>query len=531
MVAFLKVSTPKYESREVQLNLSDQNESQLSGEFPEHMVLIDCETTGGNATRHRVIEIGLVVVEKGKIIDQWQTLVDPEVRLPSSIASLTGITPQMLEGAPTFDHIAETLMNFLKDRTFVAHNARFDYGFLKNEFARTGQKFVAKPLCSVKISRLLYPQFARHGLTQIINRFQLTIEKRHRALDDAMVIYHFFLQSSGLFENGEILAACKSILAKPSLPPLLKASEIEKLPKGAGVYYFRDTKGNLLYVGKSVNIRNRVMSHFTQDFRNPKDYRINLQVARIDYEKTNSDFSAQLLESMHIKSMNPMFNRRLRITKQLFQFKIGETPAGYHKVSIEKMAAKPSASAYGLFRSPRQARKILEKLADEYYLCHKFLGLEGSHKQWNKRPCFRAQLKKCFGACQNSEPISIYNDRLEMALASYQVKVWPWPSAILVEEGASDGDTPHFHLINNWSYIAKPTSMLELEELGYNTNERTTIAGAGVVSFPEPGPGPEDKPTDIDIYHILVKFLLDPTRMDFNKLRVWPLKPISTLMS
>ena len=191
------------------------------------------------------------------------------------------------------------------------------------------------------------------------------------------------------------------------------------------------------------------------------------------------------------------------------------------------MASKPSASAYGLFRSPRQARKILEKLADEYYLCHKFLGLEGSHKQWNKRPCFRAQLKKCFGACQNSEPISIYNDRLEMALASYQVKVWPWPSAILVEEGASDGETPHFHLVNNWSYIAKPTSMLELEELGYNTNERTTIAGAGVVSFPEPEP--EDKPTDIDIYHILVKFLLHPTRMDFNKLRVWPLKPLSLI--
>ena len=270
------------------------------------------------------------------------------------------------------------------------------------------------------------------------------------------------------------------------------------------------------------------MSHFTQDFRNHKDFRINLQVASISYEQTNSDFSAQLLESEHIKSMNPMFNRHLRKTKRLFQFKISETPAGYQKVSIERIAAKPSASAFGLFRSPRQARKTLERLADEHYLCHRLLGLEGSQKHCNERPCFRAQLRKCFGACQNLEPTSIYNDRLRVAMTQYQIKVWPWPSAILIEEGAaSDVKAPEFHLVNNWSYLAKPRNSLELQELGYQKNESTAIAIA------DSGPRPESevKPTDIDTYHILVKFLLDPTRMRLNKLRIWPLETISEPVS
>ena len=129
----------------MQINFFDRNTTQLSDEFPESMVLVDCETTGGNATRHRIIEIGLVVVERGSIIDRWQSLVDPEANLPSNISSLTGIAPEMLQGAPKFADIAKKLMNLLKGRIFVAHNARFDYGFLKNEFERIGIVSLQKP--------------------------------------------------------------------------------------------------------------------------------------------------------------------------------------------------------------------------------------------------------------------------------------------------------------------------------------------------------------------------------------------------
>ena len=173
----------------MQLNwLDNPTPKRLSSGFPEKMVLLDCETTGGKATYHRIIEIGLLIIENGELIETWQTFVDPEMALPPFIQRLTGITPEKLDGAPLFADIAGELLNTLEGRTLVAHNARFDYGFLKNEFQRAGIRYNAKPLCSVKFSRNLYPQFKRHGLSQIIQRFQLTINNRHRALDDAEMI-------------------------------------------------------------------------------------------------------------------------------------------------------------------------------------------------------------------------------------------------------------------------------------------------------------------------------------------------------
>lgn len=210
----------------MQLNWLD-NETRppaaLSPGFPEKMVLLDLETTGGKATHHRIIEIGLLVIEQGVVIERWQSFIDPETSLPPFIQSLTGIAPSMLRGAPKFAQVAETLLGFLEGRTLVAHNARFDYGFLKNEFERIGTSYNAKPLCSVKFSRSLYPQFKRHGLDQIIKRFELAIENRHRALDDAAMIHQFFLKSSALFAEEEIASTCTSLLKNPALPPLLKA--------------------------------------------------------------------------------------------------------------------------------------------------------------------------------------------------------------------------------------------------------------------------------------------------------------------
>ena len=170
--------------------LSNKAEALSSG-FPEKMVLIDCETTGGNALRHRVIEIGAIMVDQGKITGSWQSLCNPEQHLPENIQRLTGISPAMLKSAPTFSDISHELSELTEGRILVAHNARFDFSFLKNEFDREGVKFNLKPLCSVKFSRLLYPQFKRHGLTEIINRFKFEILKRHRALDDAKIIYDF----------------------------------------------------------------------------------------------------------------------------------------------------------------------------------------------------------------------------------------------------------------------------------------------------------------------------------------------------
>ena len=306
----------------MQLNwLDTPPPTQLSSGFPEKMVLLDCETTGGNAVHHRIIEIGLLVIENGELIETWQSFIDPRVALPPFIQKLTGISPGMVRGAPEFSEIAEELLAKLEGRTLVAHNARFDYGFLKNEFERVGISYNAKPLCSVKFSRNLYPQFKRHGLSQIIERFELSIENRHRALDDAQMIYQFFLKSSALFPDDEIAATCKMLLKRPALPTLLNPKDVEKLPGSAGVYYFYDQKSVLLYIGKSVHIRNRVMSHFSSDHKNPKDLQMSTKIAHVDFELAPSDFGAQIRESNQIKALSPLYNRRLRKVKKLFQYR------------------------------------------------------------------------------------------------------------------------------------------------------------------------------------------------------------------
>ena len=505
----------------------------LSNGFPEKMVLLDLETTGGKATHHRVIEIGLLIIEQGEVIERWQSFIDPETTLPPFIQKLTGIAPSMLRGAPLFAEIAEQLLSYLDGRTLVAHNARFDYGFLKNEFQRAGISYNAKPLCSVKFSRSLYPQFKRHGLDQIIKRFQLPIENRHRAMDDAEMIQRFFLKSSALFSEDEISATCASLLKNPALPPLLKASDIKKLPGSAGVYYFYDTGGTLLYVGKSVHIRNRVMSHFSQDHKNPKDQRINNKLAHISVEKTPTDFGAQIRESNQIKALAPLYNRRLRKTKKLYQYRCEEDSNGYQRIAIEavELDAEAIDERFGLFRSPRQASKQIEKLADHYFLCHKLLGLESDASVSNQKPCFRAQLKKCFGACHGAEEAAIYNQRVNSALTNYQLKMWPYPGAIMIEErDMQEPENVAFHVVHNWRYIAKLTLPEDLYDYGYQMADARGTLGYDRQSLNDSQPSAptsDDDRFDLDIYFILVRFLVDAEKMKMHNLKIWPLTAYS----
>ena len=514
----------------MQLNWLDQpTPTRLSSGFPEAMVLLDCETTGGKAIYHRIIEIGLVVVENGKLIETWQTFIDPKVSLPPFIQRLTGISPSMVNGAPEFADVAEELLSKLKGRTLVAHNARFDYSFLKNEFERAGISYNAKPLCSVKFSRNLYPQFKRHGLSQIIERFNLSIENRHRALDDAQMIYQFFQKSSALFSDDEIAATCKTLLKRPSLPTLLDAKEVEKLPASAGVYYFYDQKGTLLYVGKSVNIRNRVMSHFSSDHKNPKDLQMSTKIAQVDFEQTPSDFGAQIRESNQIKALFPLYNRRLRKVKKLFQYRSAEDNNGYLRLSIETVETEDTdvEEQFGLFRSPRQASKQLEKLADQYFLCHKLLGLEGDRN--SRQACFRSQLKKCFGACQGTEPAHSYNERMKAALKNYQIKLWPYSGPILVEERDPQSlDRVVFHVVDRWRYMAKLPILEDIYDLGYQLLGENNRPSSLVNKATDSRDDADDR-FDLDIYFILVRFMVDKEKMKMNNLKIWPLIELSSL--
>ena len=498
----------------------------LSDGFPEQMVLLDLETTGGKVTFHRVIEVGLLVVEQGKVIERWNTLVDPETPLPQFIQTLTGISPSDLKGAPVFSTIADELFDKLKGRVLVAHNARFDYGFLKNEFNRVGIKYSTKPLCSVKVSRKLFPQYKRHGLSEIIKRFDFGIKSRHRAMDDAEVIWKLFLKSSQLYDDQEIEAVCSSLLKRPALPMHLDAAEIDKLPRTPGVYYFYDTQGNILYVGKSVTLRDRVMSHFNSDHSNPKDLEMSGKIAHIDFKTTPSDLGAQLLESREIKALNPYYNRRLKKVTQLYQFQVVRDELGYDciRTVVVKDAADNAqlSGQFGLFRTRNQASERMEKLAQYYFLCQKLCGLQSSEKPAQRTACFSYQLKRCFGPCCQKEPPEAYNERVNIALKELSYRVWPWPSAVLLEERGEGEDNSAWHLLNQWRYIRTVSSQEELHELGFAFAESQScdLSKESDVS-PD-----ESADFDLDTYLILVRFLLNPELMKTNNLKVTALQVI-----
>ena len=492
----------------------------LSSGFPEKMVFLDCETTGGRADYHRIIEIGLLVVEDGRLVETWQSFINPETSLPPFIQRLTGIQPAMVAQAPLFAEIAPLLLDKLQGRTLVAHNARFDYSFLKQEFRRAGIDYSTKPLCSVRFSRNLYPQFKRHSLSTIIQRFQISIENRHRALDDARVIYDFFLKTTALLAADDIQACCRQLLKNTSLPPLLEPGAVDNLPKAPGVYYFYDQGGALLYIGKSINIRHRVLSHFSSDHSNPKDLRISRKLAHIDFELTPTDFGAQLRESDQIKQLSPIYNRRLRRSRKLFQYRVDSDNQGYQRLTVQQVtAAEPSQEYFGLFRSPRQALTKLQQLADQFSLCHRLLGLESTGNARGDQPCFRYQLKKCLGACCGREPPDSYNQRLDKAIKQYPIQAWPYPGPILVEERSpQDRDLTTFHLVDNWRYIAK----LSLAEDIYDHGLRLA-APADVSAAPTPSRLPSDSSFDLDMYFILIRFLLNPDKLKLNNLKLWPL--------
>jgi len=490
------------------------------------MVILDCETTGGKSTYHRIIELGYLVIEDGQCTHRQQQFINPGTVIPPGIQRLTGIRPEMLRGAPEFRDIADELLALLRGRVLVAHNARFDYGFLKNEFRRCGLDYKSRPLCSVKLSRRLYPQYRRHSLDQIIRRFRFSIDQRHRAFDDAEIIYRFFLKSTALFHEDDIRATCTDLLKTSSLPVNLERAEVDRLPSSAGVYHFYDQQDRLLYIGKSVNIKSRVMSHFNQDHRNSKDSKMNREIAHIDYLETPTDFGAQILESQLIKSMQPLHNYRLRRARKLYQIKLAGNQDGYMTAGIEMVRsdAPVDDEKFGLFRSPRQAMKKLEKLADQYFLCHQLLGLESRSRSNN--PCFRYQLKKCLGACLCQESPDSYNQRLVAALRDYEIKLWPWQSAIVVEErGPSDSDRVAWHLIDRWRHLAVLDDLSDLYDHGFKPAQDIASGSCHLHvsgSNQQASNQQAGNDFDLDIYFILIRFLLNDEMMRVNNLKIWP---------
>jgi DNA polymerase-3 subunit epsilon len=478
----------------------------LSSGFPSKMVLLDCETTGGKASRDRLTEIALIKVENGEVTERWQTLINPGVRIPPWISKITGIDDAMVANAPSFDEIAETLQAKLAGCVLVAHNARFDYSFIRQSFARCGIDFLSKTLCSVRLSRSLYPQHKRHGLDHIIKRLGVNVSSRHRAMDDTKVIEQFFQQISTDFSAEQIQQACQGLLKQVTLPSHLDPALINDLPRSPGVYHFYDEAGKLLYIGKSVNIKERVLSHFSQSLREQKSLDINQRLHHIDYELTPSDFGAQLLENEQIKHHSPPFNQRQKKIRKLHQLRVKEDKDGYSTLEITDTDMSQPAEItgrYGLFRSRKQAEKKILQLVNEHQLCQQLCGLE----KVRRGSCFNFQLKKCRGACCGEESAAKYNLRVQLALQQLKNITWPWSHPLLVVERGRQQDDDHvlYHLVDQWVYLGKAKLQDDIEAL---------LDAAT----------PDSRHFDLDGYKILLRFLMNPRLQQLNGLQIHPYK-------
>jgi DNA polymerase III subunit epsilon len=374
--------------------------------------IVDIETTGGYADNHRITEIAIYHHDGMQITEVFHTLVNPGRNIPYYITGLTGITTEMVLAAPDFKTIAPEIFNRLEGKVFVAHNAHFDYSFLKKEFEQAGLNWQARKLCTVRLSRKIIPGLRSYSLGSLAESLGIKIPNRHRAGGDAEAttkIFDLLLQRD---RDGYILKALKRNSGEAILPPNLAKDEFDKLPAKPGVYYFHDARGNVIYVGKAINIKKRIAGHFTGDAREWSRSRIRNEIHHVSYELTGNELIALILESQEIRRLWPKYNQAQKYRVEEWGIFDYEDRNGYMRFSVN-MVTRGSRPLIR-FSSKGDTWNFLWEKVHDFDLCPKLSGLQVS-----KGLCFEHQNGECHGYFFGIESPKKYNKRAEKAFRSF----------------------------------------------------------------------------------------------------------------
>jgi DNA polymerase-3 subunit epsilon len=407
------------------------------------VAFVDVETTGGAHDVHRVIDVAVVGVTGGHVDFEWHTLVNPGVHVPSGITALTGIDDDLLLDAPRFEDVADELLRRLDGRVFVAHNARFDYGFIRRELARAGHDWRSPSLCTVRLSRRLYPELERHNLDSVIDFHGLDVGTRHRALPDAQALLKFWSVLRESFAPSELQAALEVLLRVDALPPGVPAGLVDDLPEAPGVYRLFGGDGTLLYVGKANNLRERVLDHFRGN--DEKSLRLAAQTREVTWTVTAGELGALLLEAREIRERQPLYNKQLRGAGSRYSWLFDEGHAP--RLVLLDAHHLGGGNTYGSWRTEREAQRALTGLAREHHWCLKILGLESGPGS-----CVGYQVGRCGGVCVGSETAAVHLARVRIGMARQQLPRWPHPGPVVVPEGS--GERRQFHLVDAWQHLA-----------------------------------------------------------------------------
>ncbi|TWO31892.1 exonuclease [Seonamhaeicola sediminis] len=401
--------------------------------------ILDIETTGGRYNEEGITEIAIYKYDGHKVVDQFISLVNPERDIQPFVVNLTGINNNMLRSAPKFYEVAKRIVEITTDCIIVAHNAQFDYRILCTEFRRLGFEYERKSLCTVELSKNLIPGQQSYSLGKLVRSLGIPVSDRHRASGDAQATVKLFKMLMDKDSEKSIIQ--NSVRANPKLQLEPRHIDIiDELPSVTGVYYIHKADGEIIYIGKSKNIKKRINQHFTNT--NPKSKKIQALVSTVTYEETGSELVALLKESEEIKRLKPIFNRALRrtiFTHALYSF-IDEHNYINLKIDIVDGRKKPITT----FSNRQSGKSFILNAIEEYQLCQK---LTGFYK--TKTSCFNYDIKMCEGACIQEEPPEVYNKRVNALISknSYSNK-----NMVIIDRGR-DIDERSAILIENGIFV------------------------------------------------------------------------------
>lgn len=371
--------------------------------------VVDIETTGNGYKGQKITEISIFIFDGKKVVNEYTTLVNPEQNIPDFITNLTGITNAMVRNAPKFYEIAKKVEEITQDTIFVAHNVNFDYNIIRDEFKNLGFDFKRKKLCTVRLSRKIIPGLPSYSLGNICTAEKIPINGRHRAKGDAEATTELFRRLIERDNAFIINSFLNSRSRQATLPPLLDKKIVDHLPETFGVYFFKNSAKEIIYIGKANNIKQRVISHFYD--KKKKEQTMCLEIADISFTKTGSELLALLLESSEIKKKYPKFNRAQRRAGEAIGLFSYEDQKGIIHLAYNRLKLVPNAITK--YYTVAACRNHLETLCKEFKLCPKYC-----HLQTNVATCFHYQLKECKGVCCNKETVKDYNKRVLNAIKS-----------------------------------------------------------------------------------------------------------------
>jgi DNA polymerase-3 subunit epsilon len=413
--------------------------------------IIDIETTGTSASYGKITEIAIILHNGDKVTETYTTLINPECNIPWSITRLTGITNDMVSNAPRFYEVARKIIELTAGTIFVAHNATFDYSFVKEEFKRLGYDFKRKTICTVKLSRKLLPGHLSYSLGKICADLGIEITDRHRAIGDALATTKLFEK---LLIQNNLIESTLFVNQTYSLP----SEKIAAIPAKTGIYYFYDSQGTIIYIGKSKDIHQRVLNHLSNS-QTKKAIEMRDKIADVSWEITGSELVALLFESSEIKKHKPLYNRSQRRSAFNYGLFSAEDSDGYIRLIINKTEADDLPLT--TFHSQQEGIDYLHKLVEKYALCKKLCNLDNSSGE-----CFNMQLHHCNGACTGLEPALNYNIRVGKSIKGLQYRS---PNFFVIDQGRTINEKSIVKIANGrfsgFGYLSTDFSITQADSL------------------------------------------------------------------